>query len=292
MAAPAVSPRSSFSGWSVNCVLSDPAAPSPVDEPPFDDVYGAGLSRAVVVDASAVVGKIVRVSLGDKFHAEKPVVDFFGPVDVGVVGGESREPRANVEQACVRDRVLVVVARVPLENLPSESSSTVLRVPSPGHRIEHRLRKIQPLRLVGRRVCEVPLRRLDRSNAPERLIIVSLGGGLIQRDVIPVVSCLVQQRLLDGFLKCVVLQKIPVIDHRPPGSSGLPPVVGIREHSNGSSVLVSPVVVHQTVCNQRRSCLDGAVTADVEVDRHRRPEKNKKTRKLHKRKALQKSLIA
>ncbi|KAH3660576.1 hypothetical protein OGAPHI_007162 [Ogataea philodendri] len=269
IAAPAESPLSRLNGWSVNDVVCDPAAPSPVDEPPFVAVYGAvrtarqqhacvigplvfGDGGAIVVDVGTVVCEIVRVRLVHKLDSNKPVVHFLGPVDVRVVSCESGQTGTDMEQSSVRDRVLVVVTRVPRENLPSKASVTTVSVPSPGHGVENGLCQIQPLWLVVRRVGEVPLGGLDCSNSPERLIVISFSGGLIQRNVVVVFSNLVQQRLFDGFLISVVFQKVPVIDHGAPGSSSLPPIVRIGKHANRSALLISPVVAHVLVLRSIR----------------------------------------
>ncbi|KAH3679313.1 hypothetical protein WICPIJ_008639 [Wickerhamomyces pijperi] len=109
-----------------------------------------------------------------------------------------------MEQSTVTDRILIIIPRVPLENLPSQTTTTVIRVPSISHGIENRFHDSDP---------------------PESLIIVTFCSRLIQWNIIPVITNLRQQTLNSDVDKGVILHIEPVINHRTPGTTGFPPLL-------------------------------------------------------------------
>lgn len=219
----------------------------------------------VVVDGDTVVDEHV-VAVGDDVHVPHPVVDLLGPVGVTAVAGVAGESGGHVEQGTVGDGVLVVVTGVPDENLPSETTAARVGVPTERHGVEHGLGEVQPLGAVLWWVGEVSLGGCHGGDTPEGLVIVTLGGGLVQGDVVVVLTGLVHHGGHELVVVGVVSHVVPVVEDTAPGTTGLPPVVGVGEHTDGLTVLVSGVVVHQTVRNERGSILERLKA--VEVERH------------------------
>ena len=106
--------------------------------------------------------------------ADGPVPRLFGPVGIGLVVGILCQPGGQVEEAAVRDGVLVVEAAVELRDLPAEAAATGVAVPLLGLPVEDGLSECKPLRLVRRWIGEPVLGRGHGCHSPESLVVVTL----------------------------------------------------------------------------------------------------------------------
>ncbi|KUI59387.1 hypothetical protein VP1G_11117 [Cytospora mali] len=108
------------------------------------------LVDARAVGARRVPGAVVDVPrVRDEPHALHPVVDLGRPVRVRLVARVARQPRPDVEEAAVRDGVLVRVAVVEGEDLPPQSAAAILLVPACCVLVEDGLGQGEPLDAVG-----------------------------------------------------------------------------------------------------------------------------------------------
>lgn len=171
----------------------------------------------------AVVDVVVVVDEPDAPH---PLPRLLGPVRVRLVVEVAGESRPQVEEAAVRDGILVVVAVIRERDLPAQAAAAgVVVAARVGLRVEDGLRQRQPLRLVGRRVREVLLRRLHRRHRPEGLVVVAQGGCVVRGHVVLVGADLVQHRLRYLIVVGVVARVVPVVDHGSPHGAPFPPVI-------------------------------------------------------------------
>ena len=92
----------------------------------------------VVGNTSSVVDNIL---IRKQWCSHCPVVRLVGPVRIGLIASVSSKASSKLEEAPVRNAVLIVITFVEREDLPSKSSSTILIVPSPDLLIEDCLRK-------------------------------------------------------------------------------------------------------------------------------------------------------
>merc|ERR1712093_730233 len=100
------------------------------------------------------------------------------------------QSRSEIEEAAVRDTVLVCVTTVEGENLPPETSSACRSIPSRCLCVEISLGKGEPSGGPLWRVFESCLRSGHRSHSPESLIVVSQRLCLIQRHEVSIIPCL------------------------------------------------------------------------------------------------------
>lgn len=108
-----------------------------------------------------------------------PIVRAHGPLCIGRVARVAREPRCQLEEAPVGDRVLVAVAVVEGVDLPAQAAATRGRVPALRLGVEDGLREREPVRFVARRVGEVLLGGGNHAEAPETLVVVALRGVVV-----------------------------------------------------------------------------------------------------------------
>lgn len=104
----------------------------------------------------------------------RPVVRPHRPLRIRHVPGVPREPCGQLEEAAVRDGVLVAVPVVEGVDLPAQAAAAGVGVPAQRLRVEHGLREREPVRGARRRVGEVLLSCGDHGEAPETLVVVAL----------------------------------------------------------------------------------------------------------------------
>lgn len=114
------------------------------------------------------------------------VPGFIGPLSVSVIASVFRQASGKVEEATVRDRILVSVTIVERKNLPSQTSTTRCIVPASGLCVKDRLCKRKPLGLIRRRIRKVNLSSRHRCQPPKSLIVVSLCLRLVWCHVVVV----------------------------------------------------------------------------------------------------------
>jgi hypothetical protein len=184
------------------------------------------------------------VSTTDQADVERPSVRLGRPLIVSLVASVGIQARCNVEETALRNRVLVVVAVVESENLPSQTSSTRLVVPSRGLTVEDCLCQGKPARLVigGVRVANFGGRH--GCHAPEGLIVVSERLGLVLRLIVHGSTSLVEHGLCCDFVVGVRTSVVPVIDEGAEHGSGFPPVVRVSEQTRNTIGCVSVVEGH------------------------------------------------
>lgn len=129
------------------------------------DIGAVGLNVGTVVDVVVVI---------HESNTSHPVPSGLGPGRVGFVVGVASKTRTEVEEAAVRNAVLVVISVVGEGNLPSQTATTSSIVSSRvSLGVEDGLSQGKPLRLSLGRIGEVLLGGKHSSHSPETLIVVS-----------------------------------------------------------------------------------------------------------------------
>ena len=91
-----------------------------------------------ILDVRTVVDAITLVH---QAHVHHPVPSPHRPVHVGGIPSIECQARSNVEEARLRNRILVVITVVPSEYLPSQPAIAVFSIPPGRLRIKHGLGK-------------------------------------------------------------------------------------------------------------------------------------------------------
>lgn len=142
----------------------------------------------IQVVITAVIEVVIGVHEADGFG---PIPRSVGPFRIGIVAGIDGQACSHIEEASVGDGVLVVVTVVERENLPFQSTSASLGVPSSCLGVEDCLDECKPLGTVGRRIRILVLGRRQSGHCPKCLIVISFCFGLVGRHIIPVWADLV-----------------------------------------------------------------------------------------------------
>lgn len=211
---------------------------------------------AVGLDVRSVVeGIIVFTHQADALH---PLPGFLGPFGICLVLGIARKSSAKVEKAPVCDCVLIIVTDVGEGHLPTQSTTTDVVVPALrcGHFVEDSLGEGQPLGLVLGWIREVVLGGSHGGHAPEALIIVSHGDGIVGGHEVLVGADLEEHSLLDEVVVRVVAGEEPVVNQSPPHGTAFPPVIvsfvlrrRARENAWYLTRLVAVVVLEEVPCD-------------------------------------------
>jgi len=159
-------------------------------------------------DMGSVVDLVI---LRHQAIALTPIVRLLRPIRVRLIAGVSCEPRTQMEKQTVGDRVLVVVALVRREDLPSQSTATRSSIPAPSLSVEHCLCQGKPLRFILGRVGVSALSGGHGGNAPEGLIVVSESERLIRGLVVFVGADLEQHGFCYDAVKSVVISEEPIV---------------------------------------------------------------------------------
>ena len=232
--------------------------------------HAGDVAELLVVDLGAVervVGAVEGIELGvHEPNRRRPVERPLRPRRVRGVARVPREARREVEEAPVRDGVLVVVAGVEREDLPLEPAAARARreVPAGRLRVEDALREGQPREGVRvRRVREFLFSCLQRREPPEGLVVVAFRARLVARHEVAFVAGLVLQREGHRGVVRAIAGVGPVCDQGHHHGAGFPlagvsavvarkggrtyPVIGVREVAGDAAGLVRVVPFHQTV---------------------------------------------
>lgn len=203
-----------------------------------------------------------RGGRAEEANVPHPVVDSVGGVQVNLLFSVSVQTGGDVEKTSVGDGVLIVVTGVPGENLPSQTASTRGGVPTVVHGVEDSLDQIKP-RLVS--VGKVSLDGLHDSHTPHTLIIITLRHTLVGRHVVVVGTSLLVHGIEEKVGECgiVLLTEVPVVNPASEHLTGVPPVVGRREHTDGTAVSNTHVVVHFTCKDGRGGITDGVLGGHI-----------------------------
>lgn len=239
-----------------------------------------GLGLVVVSAVFSVDAVEDHISGGDEASVLLPAVDLGGPVRVRGVLGLQIQPSSEIEEDAVGSRVLVVVAGVKGEDLPSKTAVAVLGVPSLHKVVEDVHSEILPLRLILGRARESALGGGNGGQGPDALIIVALGLGLVRRHEVVVFADLVQQALGGQRVVRVVACLDPVVDQGREQGARFPPCIkSVLVHHNSSprrmnqkgggrtkvwlgeiarnlARLVAIVILHEPIRNGARAILD------------------------------------
>ena len=182
------------------------------------------------------------VGAADQADLHRPLVRLGRPLSISLVASVSIQASGNIEETALRNGVLVVVAVVEWEDLPSQTTATSLVVPSACLTVEDCLCESEPTGLVIWRVWVADFGGCHGGHAPEGLIVVTQRLGLVLGLVVHVCTALVEHGLCCDLIVLRVASVIPVIDQRAEHGSGFPPVVWISEQTWNSSSCVSVVV--------------------------------------------------
>ena len=186
-----------------------------------------------------------------------PVVRFFGPLEVCLILSKRSETCGDVEEAAIRDRVLVMIAIIEREDLPPQSSAACLHIPPASLRVEYTLSKSQPLWLILRRIWEAILGSGHGSEGPEHLIVIAFRFCLIWRHEVAGFAGLVEDSLSGDFIVGRISGKSPVVDKGSKHSASLPPVVRVSEKTGDATRGVAIVVAHHIESYSARSTFNG-----------------------------------
>ena len=190
-----------------------------------------------------VVSRIHKVGRGG------PIVSFFSPLSVRVILRIRGQSCTEIEKDAIRDGVLIVVAVVKGKNLPPQPSIAGVGIPPQRLRVEDGLGKGQPLRLFGWWIGEILFRRRHRGHAPEPLIIVAFGLGLIGRHVVGIGADLVEHALGHHIIVRTVIGVVIVVNQGSKHGTRLPPIVGLWQIARHVAGVVPRVEFHHIVCD-------------------------------------------
>ena len=114
------------------------------------DEEGAGVIRPQIVVETRAVDRVVSTVVEEVVRAAEadlaaPVPHPVGPLCVCVVAGVGGQSSGHVEEAAVRDCVLVIVTVVEGEDLPFQPAGAGRSVPSQGLGVEDSLCESEPL---------------------------------------------------------------------------------------------------------------------------------------------------
>lgn len=137
------------------------------------------------------------VRRADESDSLAPVIHLVGPIVVCLIGSIGSEASGEIKKPSFRDRVLVIVSAIRRGNLPacisllvqslreeksdlpSETSTASLIIPSTSLLVEDGLRESEPLWVFWWRVREARLGGHERCDGPRYLVIVALCRGLV-----------------------------------------------------------------------------------------------------------------
>lgn len=196
------------------------------------------------------------VGAADQADFHRPLVRLSRPLRISFVTSVGVQTRRDVEETALCDRVLVIVAVVESKNLPSQTTTASLVVPSCRLTVEHGLCKSKPTRLVVWRIRIARLGRRHGRHAPESLIVITQRLGLVLRLVVHVSTTLVEHGLCCDLVVFRRASVVPVINQRAEHGSGFPPVVRVSEQTWNSCARVSVVEGHHLECGGARGRLD------------------------------------
>lgn len=100
-----------------------------------------GGDRAVVLNLRAIVDLVLT---REQWRGFDPVVRFLGPIGISLIAGVLGQPSSKLEETSIGNGIFVVVSFIECEDLPSQSTATILRVPSRNLQIEHCLCQGKP----------------------------------------------------------------------------------------------------------------------------------------------------
>ena len=191
-----------------------------------------------------IVGAIKEVKVWTgQTNIEHPVPGALSPVRIGRVTGINRKTSRQIKEAAVGDGVLVVVPVVEAIDLPFQATIAALLVPSHDLSVEDSLGQGQPLRFIFWRIGVSYFGRGHDRNAPEGLVIVSQGAGLIGGHEIGLVTGLVQQGLSGDVVPFCIARVVPVFHQRPKHGTSLPPIIGVGQIAGHITWSVSGVIL-------------------------------------------------
>lgn len=101
----------------------------------------------------------------------------------------------------------------------------MLRFPPGCLSVKHSLGESQPLRLVGWGVWITVFCSRHDGKAPEALVIVSFGQGLVSRHVVSVLADLEQETICRKFVEGIIASIVPVIDEGAKHGTSFPPCI-------------------------------------------------------------------
>ena len=130
-------------------------------------------ARTVLLSLRSI---IYPIFIRQKRHVTSPIIALRRPVRIRLVAGVGSQTRGELEECPRADGVLVVVALVESEDLPTETSTACRGVPTRGLFIEDSLRQGHP-RVRGderRGEREILLGGVHGRESPHGLIIVAL----------------------------------------------------------------------------------------------------------------------
>lgn len=180
--------------------------------------------RAVGFDSSAIEDGVIQMA-PDVANTHQPIPRLHRPVSVGLIAGVGEQSRSQVHEAGIGGRVLVVVAQIEHEDLPSQAAAAVLVVPSQLLAVPYSLCQRKPLRLIRRRVREFVLGRRHGRHAPEGLVVVALLLRHVLRHEVVRRPDLEHHPVDHEVVVAVVAGVVPVVHQRAEHCSAFPPVV-------------------------------------------------------------------
>ena len=107
--------------------------------------YSRVVGPLELVDVAAILccmGSIIEVVIViHHLYFLCPIERLFGPLRIAVIASIQSQTSTKVEEASIRDGILVIVSGIEGEDLPSQATVAILCVPSFGLSVENSLRK-------------------------------------------------------------------------------------------------------------------------------------------------------
>lgn len=142
------------------------------------------VSPGNVVERGAVDGVVCAVveeiTRANEANVGRPVPRLCRPLGVGGIAGIPGEACGQIEEAALRDGVLVRVTGVEGKDLPSQATAAGSVVPAAGLQVEDGLGEGEPLRLVGGRVWKVVFGGRHGGECPKGLVVIAGRCGLVR----------------------------------------------------------------------------------------------------------------
>jgi hypothetical protein len=214
--------------------------------------------RAIVRILRPIIHQIIR---SYQANIRDPIPHLLRPIRIGLIPRIPGQSGPNIEQAAIGDGIPIVIALIPLEDLPFETPATLFRVPPRHQLVEDGLHHLHPARVAGGRVGEIPLGGHHGAQRPEPLVVVPFVEGLVARHEVPHGRGLEGQRLRGEVVVGAVPRQVPVIDQRAEHGPGFPPVVRLRQIAGDSAGSVASVPGEHVISDGAGGLFDGCCGA-------------------------------
>ena len=163
------------------------------------------IHRCAIIRVMRPVDNIIRIMLNQP-HIPHPIPRLPRLIRIATIPTIKRQSGRQIKITSIRNAILVIIPRIKAENLPPQSAATS-RIPPGFLRVEDGLCEREPAG-AGSGVFEACFGGCHGGHAPEGLVVVAEGFGLICGHEVVFGACLVDHALFDygvvGSVACVV----------------------------------------------------------------------------------------